>query len=192
MLGDKVHSPEDTKLLSLMRDGNRSAFDTLYDKYKKDVFREAYKRLSNEEQAKDITQDVFTALWVKGSQSSIDNLPGYLYIAIKNNVLRLMQRESKFVPIPDILLELSTNYNRADADLLYNELLRAYEALVESLPEQQRIIYKLRYNDNLTPDEIAEKLNLSPKTVRNHLGIALTRLKAAFMLVQVIWWFAAK
>lgn len=192
MLGNKAHTFEDTELLSQVRDGNRSAFDTLYEKYKKDVFNEAYKRLNDKEQAKDITQDVFTALWVKGSQTIINNLPGYLYISIKNSVLRLMQRESKFVPIPEVLKELNTNYNRADANLLYNELVRAYETLIESLPEQQRLIYKLRYKDNLTPDEIAKKLNLSPKTVRNHLGLALARLKAAFLLLHIIFWVTGK
>ncbi len=192
MLADKVHSSEDTQLLAQMRDGLRAAFDAIFEKYKNDVFNEAYKRLNDKEQAKDIAQDVFTALWVKASQSPIDNLPGYFYISIKNNVFRLMQRACKFVPMPDLLLELASNQNRADADLLYKELVTAYEALVESLPEQQRIIYKLRYNDHLTPDEIAVKLNLSPKTVRNHLGIALSRLKTALMLIQLIWFFSGK
>jgi RNA polymerase sigma-70 factor (family 1) len=192
LLANKTHSVNDTSFLSQMREGVRPAFDSLYEKYKKDVFNEAYKRLSDPDLAKDITQDVFTALWVRGSQTIIDNLPGYLYSSIKNNVYRLMQREKKFVPIADLLIELDNNNNRADADLLYAELVKAYEGLIANLPEQQRIIYKMRYNENLSPDEIAEKLNLSPKTVRNHLGRALAHLKDAFLLVQLMIWLSDK
>ena len=192
MLGDKKHNAEDTLWLSQMRDGQRMAFDRLYEKYKKDTFNEAYKRLNDKDLAKDIVQDVFTALWIKGSEMEINNLPGYLYIAIKNNVLRLMQRESRFVPVPELLAELYNNKDRADAGILYQELKNAYEALVASLPDQQRIIYQMRYDEQLSTDEIAEKLNLSPKTVRNHLGRALMRLKTTFMLLQIVFWIAGK
>jgi RNA polymerase sigma-70 factor (ECF subfamily) len=192
MLRDKVHSAEDTFLLSEMRDGNRSAFDSLYEKHKKDVFNDAYKRLNDAHLAKDVTQDVFTALWVKASATDIHNLPGYLYVAIKNNTLRLMQRQSKFVPIPELLTELSTYRNRADAELLYKDLAKAYEALVGTLPVQQRVIYKMRYQDQLSPDEIAAQLNISPKTVRNHLGKALAHLKETFLLVELFLWIADK
>ncbi|HZY35942.1 MAG TPA: sigma-70 family RNA polymerase sigma factor [Mucilaginibacter sp.] len=192
MLRDKIHDANDLFLLSEMRAGNRAAFDSLYEKYKKDVFNEAYKRLSDADLAKDVTQDVFTSLWIKGSENEINNLPGYLYISIKNNTLRLMQRQSKFIPIPDLLEELDNNRNRADAEMLYKELTRAYDSLIESLPEQQRVIYKMRYNDHLTPDEIAQQLEISPKTVRNHLGKAITRLKAAMMLIQLLYLVVGK
>ncbi len=192
MLGSKVHNSDDTALLIQMREGMRSAFDSLYEKYKKDVFNEAYKRLNDADQAKDITQDVFTALWINGSRKAIDNLPGYLYVAIKNNVYRLIQRQEKFVPIPDLLLELHSDKEHADAEILYNELVNAYEDLVGSLPEQQRIIYKMRFDDQLNPDEIAATLNLSPKTVRNHLGRAITRLRTAFLLIQLVFLFVGK
>lgn len=192
MLSKKAHSAEDTFLLAQLREGMRSAFDTLYEKYKADVFNEVYKRLGSVDQAKDVTQDVFIALWTNGSRTEIHNLPGYFYISIRNNVFRLMEKQRRFVPIPDLLSELKGNSQSADADVLYKELQTKYQALVDKLPEQQRIIYRLRYDDQLTPEEIAIKLNISPKTVRNHLGRALAHLKATFLLVQVIFWLTGK
>lgn len=192
MLGKKSHSMEDTLLLSQMREGKKCGFDSLYEKYKKDVFNEAYYRLNDTDLAKDITQDVFTSLWIKGAENVISNLPGYLYVSVKNNVFRLMQRQNKFVPISDLLMELTSNSNRPDANLLYNELFNAYQALVANLPVQQRVIYRMRYDEQLSPDEIAEKLKLSPKTVRNHLGRALLRIRFAFLLVQLLSWIADK
>lgn len=192
MLSHKIHSLEDRLLLSEVKGGSRTAFDTLYGKYKVDIFEEAFKRLQDVDLAKDITQDVFTALWVRSSAADIENLPGYLYTSVKNNVYRLMQRQDRFVPMPDLLKELDNNANRADADVLYKELLKAYEELVAALPDQQRIIYKMRYDENMSPEEIAEKLNLSPKTVRNHLGRALMRLRPSIVLIQVVFLFASK
>lgn len=188
MLGDKKHIAEDTLLLSQLRDGNVKAFDCLYDKYKKEVFNEAYKRLNNKELAKDVVQDIFTALWIIGSEKIINNLPGYLYIATKNNVLRLMQKESRFVAVPELLAELYNFKDRADAAIIYKELIAAYDALVTSLPNQQKIIYQMRYDEKLSSDEIAQRLNISPKTVRNQLGRVLARLKTTFIWLQIIIW----
>lgn len=192
MLRGKYHSQEDQLLLSQIKEGSRAAFDVLYGKYKVDIFEEAYKRLQDLDLAKDITQDVFTALWIRAGEAQIENLPGYLYTAVKNNVYRLMQRQDKFVPMSDLLYELDNNANRADANILYQELLKAYEELVASLPDQQRIIYQMRYNENMTPEEIAEKLNLSPKTVRNHLGRALLKLRPSLVLIQLLFMLAGK
>lgn len=179
----------DTLLLSQMRDGTRSAFDVLYEQYKIDVFNEAYKRLNDVDQAKDIVQDIFTALWIKGTTTIIENLPGYLYTCIRNNVYRLLQQRQRFTPIANLLTELGNNHNRADAKVLQHELARTYQQLIEKLPDQQRIIYRMRYEQNLSTEEIAQQLNLSNKTVRNHLGRALARLKSAFLVLQVIMWF---
>jgi len=192
MLTGRIHTDTDSILLAELRSGSRSAFNTLYEQYKKDVYLEANKRLQDPELAKDITQDVFTGLWLKASQMQIDNLPGYLFISIRNKVLRSIQRQDKFVPISDLLQDLIANKERPDQDLMYKELLSAYETLVASLPDQQRIIYKMRYTENRSPEEIAAILELSPKTVRNHLGKALSTLKSSLMVIQIIIYLSEK
>jgi len=189
MLGDRTHTLNDTLLLSQMRDGTPSAFDALYERYKIDVFNEAYKRLNDVDQAKDIVQDIFTSLWMKGTTTIIENLPGYLYTSIRNNVYRFLQQQQRFTPIADLLTELGNNQDRADAKVLQHELALAHQRLIEKLPEQQRIIYLMRYEENLSTEEIAQQLNLTNKTVRNHLGRALARLKSAFFILQIIMWF---
>nr|WP_068890392.1 sigma-70 family RNA polymerase sigma factor [Pedobacter panaciterrae] len=192
MLTGRIHTATDSRLLAELRAGSRTAFDSLYEQYKKDVYLEASKRLHDPELAKDITQDVFTSLWLKASEMQIDNLPGYLFISIRNKVLRTIQRQDKFVPISDLLQDLIANKERPDQDLMYKELLAAYEKLVADLPDQQRIIYKMRYTENRSPEAIAEILGLSPKTVRNHLGKAISTLKASLMLIQIIIYLSEK
>lgn len=186
MLTGKIHSVQDSLLLAQLSEGSKNAFDALYEKYWSNVIDEAYKRIGDRDQAKDIAQEVFTSMWLRGTENPIENLPAWLYTVTKNHVYKLLQKKERFVPIPDLLSELESYNDRADAPFLEKELLRAYEALIASLPDQQRVIFKMRYQDDLTPDEIASKLNLSPKTIRNHLGRALLKFKTAFLLIQLL------
>ena len=186
MLTGKVHTAQDSLLLMQMQAGNKLAFDALYEKYWSYVLDEAYKRTGHKDHAKDIAQEVFTSMWVRGTETSIENLPAWLYTVTRNQVYKLFQNQERFIPIPDLLSELESYGERADAALLEKELYRTYEALVASLPDQQRVIFKMRYQDDLTPSEIASKLSLSQKTVRNHLGRALRKLRTTFMLVELL------
>jgi len=180
---------EDSLLMLQIREGNRDAFDALYRKHWRFVYNAAYKRLANYDQAKDIAQDVFIQFWTQQTSRSsapvIDNLSAYLYVAVRNNVLKWMESEKKFVPIPDLLVQLESRRDDADALIRYNELRLAFETVVEQLPQQQQVIFRMRYDYDLSSDEIADKLNVSPKTVRNQLGRALSKLKTALLMTVV-------
>lgn len=176
----------DSLLLAQLSEGSKSAFNALYEKYWNNVFDEAYKRTGHRDQAKDIAQEVFTSMWIRCTDTPIDNLPAWLYTVTKNQVYKLFQDQERFTPLSDLLTELKSYGDSTDALILDKELNSAYEALVSSLPEQQRIIFKMRYQDHLTPPEIASKLSLTPKTVRNHLGRALRKLRTAFIVIQLL------
>ena len=179
----------DSVLLSQVREGNRDAFDDLYQKYWKNVYNAAYKRLNNYDQAKDVAQDVFTQLWIhlNASATQIENLPGYLYTSVRNNVLKSLEKEKKFVSVPDLLLNIESFKDNADADILYSELESAYRAVIAKMPQQQRTIFQMRYDEELSSDAIATELHISPKTVRNQLGKALVKLKTT-LFITLVWW----
>ncbi|MFZ4100639.1 MAG: RNA polymerase sigma factor [Sphingobacterium thalpophilum] len=186
MLTGRVHCVMDSLLLAQLKEGSEDAFDILYEKYWSSVFDEAYKRIGHRDQAKDIAQEVLTSLWIRCADGPVENLPAWLYTATKNQVYKLFLAQERFIPISDLLNELKSYGYSADALILDKELNAAYQALIASLPEQQRVIYKMRYQDDLTPSEIASKLSLTPKTVRNHLGRALRKLRTTFMLIQFL------
>ncbi len=192
MLTGKKHTVQEGMLLAQLREGSNDAFDRLYEKYWKDVVDEAFKRLGDKDDAKDTAQEVFTSLWIRKSEVPIHNFPGWLYTVTKNQVFQRIQKQGRYVEIPDILSELKTCDSHADSAVLEKELSSSYEALIASLPKQQRVIFKMRYQDDLFPDEIALKLDLTSKTVRNHLGRALVKVKAMLMLFQFLIYFAVK
>ena len=177
---------EDKLLLQQLRDSNTLAYRALYQKYWEQTYNNIYKRLKDQEQSEDLTQDVFMQLWLKREETNIDNLPAYLYVTARNSVYKLMGKQSRFIPIDDLLANLARAENQTDARLLKNEFMSAYEALIDTLPAGQQTIFRMRYNDGLSPDEIADALDLSPKTVRNQLGKALIKVKTTLGLLSLI------
>jgi RNA polymerase sigma-70 factor (family 1) len=177
---------DDSELLEKVGEGNRRAFDILYNRHWKTVFNAAYKRANDREIAEDIAQDVFVQLWTRSGEITIDDLPAYLSIAARNGVFKRMGKEDKYTDLSDDLHDLQNSLETTDSKILHKEFLIAFAELIEALPEQQRIIFKYRFNDGLSSQEIADKLQLAPKTVRNHIGRALTTLKKELVWLQLI------
>jgi len=176
----------DQELLLQLSEGNKHAFDVLYNKYWKLVFNTAFKRLDNMERAQDIAQDVFVQLWISGTTTSIKNLPAYLNVAARNGVFKHLEKEGRYATLPDTAAELEGTLGEADAKILHAEFLEAFHQLIDKLPTQQRIIFKMRFEEDLSSQEIADKLQISPKTVRNQLGKALNTLRTSLMLFYAV------
>lgn len=185
MYPESVNNVGDNELLLQLSEGNKHAFDILYDRYWKLVFNTAFKRLNDMERSQDIAQDVFVQLWIRGTASPIENLPAYLNVAARNGVFKHLEKERKYSTLPDTV-ELEAGRDEADAKILHEEFLEAFDQLIESLPSQQRIIFRMRFEDDLSSQEIADRLQISPKTVRNQLGKALNRLKSSLMLFYAV------
>lgn len=179
---------EDAALLRRLKEGSKDAFNALYDKYWQTVYAAAFKRLGNTDQAKDITQDIFLQLWLRREELHILHLPAYIHTSVRNRVLNLLEAEQKFLPFAELLLAELPGGDQADALARRNELLRVYEQLVDSLPPARQAIFRLRYNEGASSEEIARQLNISRKTVQNQLGKALARLRASLACVEA-WVF---
>lgn len=179
---------DDKLLLLQMQEGNSSAFDALYDKYWEDVYAAAYKRLRDAAYAKDITQDIFLQLWLRRTEIDIENLGSYLFTSVRNNVFKWLDKEQRYTPISELLLQLETAKDQSDGLLLKNELMARYEVIINTLTPGQKEIFKLRYHDDLSTNEIADRLNISRKTVQNQLRKSVVQLRSslgsvAFLLV---------
>jgi RNA polymerase sigma-70 factor (ECF subfamily) len=190
MYQEDIHNMEDSALLMQVAAQNRSAFGELYDRHFKFVYNSAYKRLKNADQAADIAQEVFVQLWTRKSSAAIDNLPAYLFTLVRNSVFKFLEREQRYEPLPDFFDQWDGRTGNADAVFLYQEFVVAFDHLVNSLSPQQQIIFRMRYEQDFSPAEIAEKLELSPKTVRNQLGKALIRLKSSFAIFIFFYFLA--
>ncbi|WP_344976595.1 RNA polymerase sigma factor [Compostibacter hankyongensis] len=174
-----LYPDQDYLLLRQLREGSIQSFNLLYEKYWEPVYDQAFRRLKDRDRAQDITQDIFTRLWIKRNELSIDNLPAYLHVSVRNRVLNLFEKERRYIPFEELLARNMHLYgDRADAEALRHEFLKAYHALVEAMPAGQQSIFRYYYEEGLTTAEIADCLQISRKTVQNQLGRAVATLRA--------------
>lgn len=169
-------SNNDTLLLEQVKKGNISAFNCLYEKYHAQVYSNAFLRLRNVDQTKDIVQDIFINIWMRRG-NSINNLPAYLNIAVRNQVYKLLSKQKNLVPFFEISENVESKNQNTDSNILWQEFYQTYESFLTTLPPKRQTIFRLHYHDDLTTKAIADKMDISRKTVQNQLGKAVKQLR---------------
>jgi RNA polymerase sigma-70 factor (ECF subfamily) len=83
---------DDSELTHLLCDGNREAFNEIYERYWLKLYMASIKRIKSSDDAKDIVQDLFISLWMKRESLVINkSLSSYLYTAIKYKVINYIE-----------------------------------------------------------------------------------------------------
>ena len=152
------------------------AFSQLFDKYWKSLSNAAYKVLKDRDAAHDIVQEIFIDLWSKRKSLSIDHVSSYLHTAVKYRVINYIQKHE----IPMLSLDFVDgfrNLNTTEELLNLKELDRLLKQSVNELPEQCRKIFCMSRFDYMSNKEIASRLNLSIRTVENHIAHAIRLLR---------------
>lgn len=168
---------EDYFLLQKISEGQLSAMEVLYIRYAHQVKSFACAILKNEDDAEDIVQDVFLLIWDKRKQClQADNFKSYLFTMTRNliyNKLKRRKNHDKFVDMS----EFKPQTNNPEERIETKDILEHIRTEVSQMTEQQKVIYFLSRHEELTYKEIAEVLQISPKTVQYHIGNILSRLK---------------
>ena len=131
------------------------------------------------EEAEEIVTDVFVKSWMnRGSMQHIQRPDTYLFVAVKNQSLNYLKKYSSIHIVP---VEDSGEVNLIDIanphiQLEKKELHFFLDQSINELPQQCRIIFKLIKEDGLKYKEVAEILNISPRTVQTQLSRAMQKL----------------
>ena len=176
----------DTLLLKQVELGSKQAFNVLFEKYWEKAYSDAYKRLKSHDDAKDIVQEIFTHIWIKRETLQINNLPAYLHVAIRNRVIKFIAKQKPIHPFFNILDNIPEKNSYADANLLWKEFFKSYEALLETLPPKRQEIFRLRFQEDLSTKDISMQLGITRKTVQNQLGKAIETLKVSVLRILTI------
>ena len=159
--------------------GDESVFTMVYELYSEKVYWLAYRFLKDKEQSEEIVQETFINFWL--GRERLD--PGgdlwlYLYVISKRlslNALRKIGRSS--VLIDKLLLQITELRNTTEEDIVTHDLEQYIEKAIDKLPHQQQVVFKLSRIEGLSHKEIADQLQISPNTVKNHMVEALKTLK---------------
>ena len=171
----KYRAFSDKELLVFLQDGNQDAFAEIYKRYWSLMYMHALKMLRDEDDTRDVLQDVFTCLWL--NRETIDqnsNLAGYLYTCTRNKVLDMIARHRVRVNYLDSLASfIEANNNSIIDAIAEKELSQALENEIKQLPDRMRQIFEMRLYKHQTYKEIAAELSLSDKTVKKQINNAI-------------------
>ena len=155
--------------------GDITAFEMLFRTYYQPLCRYAYSFLQDKEGAEEIVQSTFLMVWEKRDTLAIrTSVKPYLYAMVRNACLNVLKHEKiKQKHAGEELAVADRSYDSVSQMVASNELEYKIKAALERLPEQCRMVFKLSRFEELKYAEIAEQLNISVKTVENHMGKAL-------------------
>ena len=156
-----------------------------FDKYGK-VKRFALSILKNEEDAEDITQDIFIKIWNQPEIWKTDEYSdSYIFTMTKNHIFNLLRRrllENKY--INNFQQETNQDFTTAFENELYSkELKLLFLMKIDQMPPQRKKIFKMSRIDKSSNQEIADKLELSIRTVERHIYLALGELKELLLII---------
>ncbi|TCD02732.1 RNA polymerase sigma-70 factor [Pedobacter psychroterrae] len=180
----------DSQLTDLLKTADHAAYTEIYNRYYHLMFVFAYKKLRDEDQAKDFVQELFTNLWVKREQlQETTNLTAFLYTALRNKVLNYIARqkvESKYI---QSLKDYTNTGSIAHTDHLVREkqFQDHIDKEIQALPKKMRKAFELSRIEHLANRDIADKLNVTENNVSQHINNAIrilrTKLSAIFVLL---------
>ena len=178
--GTAVPDDIDRDLLARIRAGDEAAFEALFASHYEGMCAFAYILIRSRDAAEDIVANVFRNLWRRRRDWQPDGpLRTYLLTATRNealNMLRSLRRQhglEERLAREEIVPALAAPAAAPDAAVVASEIGSAIERAAESLPPQARAVFELRWVEGLRQREIADRLNLSIKTVEMHMTRAL-------------------
>ena len=165
---------DDKTLIDQIKLGKEAAFRQLFDKYFKVMSYAAYKTIQDEHKSKDCAQEVFLDLWKRRET-----------LEIHTSVAAFLKRATTFKAIDYIRKQKHAFQEVEEHDALgfendnleFNELNTLIHSVIEKLPERCRLVFSLSRFEQLSHKEIAQKLEISEKTIENQITKALRILR---------------
>ncbi|GAA3990058.1 RNA polymerase sigma-70 factor [Mucilaginibacter dorajii] len=191
----KENSPlSDDELISLMHSDQLTAFKAIYDRYWYKLYVFTNKRLRDRESSEEIVQIFFTRFWEKIETIQINqSLKSYLFSSVSYLTISHLRKEAQknqYLFLPYAIVEEELDYSIEDTIHL-KDLQLIIDNELAKLPPRCRSVFELSRKSNKSNKEIARILDISEKTVENHITNATrflrTHLKDWLMLAIFIY-----
>jgi len=180
-----MQEAESREIWSRFLSGDNAAFTQLYNEYVQILFRYGSRFASDGELIKDCIQDIFTTLYKERNSLGPPptNVKVYLFVSLKNNLARALQKKSKqeriYPEMDFFLLEPTVEeqlINNESSGNLQNQIEKILSVLT---PRQKEIIY-YRYLQELDFDEICTLMHLNYQSAQNLIQRSIKKIKEFF------------
>ncbi|WP_316746472.1 RNA polymerase sigma-70 factor [Pedobacter gandavensis] len=170
---------DDVLLMNAIRNKDKKVFETFYKKYYRQLFVLAYRYVGNTEAAEEIVHDLFINIWNKASQFNIQySMKSYLFRSIVNASLNFLKKEKNEAAKQRGYINLQQPEDPEEDRQKEEELLlKKLEEALELLPPKCKEVMYLSRFGKLKQQEIADQMNISLKTVKNHLTYGFQKLR---------------
>lgn len=185
---EQYSSYSEKELLQRISEGDERAFREFFDRYKDRFYAVVLKMTRRDDLAQELVQDIFLTVWQnRASLTGIDNPDAYFFTAMYRKVyshFKKLALERKFLRL---IAESPAFQNITDETILAHETERLVNEAVSQLSRQQQLVFRLSKQDGLSREQIAEKLQISPHTVKNHLADAMQSIRAYLNRAALIY-----
>lgn len=172
-----LHS--DVELLQKVAGGDQHAFRLIYDRYAPQVQAFSLRILQDDMLAEEVMQETMLKLWQQGEKlASIENLDAYLRVLSRNYCYNILRRKKLEQRVEGELAATWEETHHATEELvLLNEARQLLQGAVDALPDYHRKVYELCHQQGLKYQEAAERLQLSPHSVKTYMKQALRSIR---------------
>lgn len=176
----QYNSLPDSDLVLLLLSEDQAAYTEIYKRYHATLYIHIFNKLRNREESRDIVHNLFSKLWEKRTELNLTtSLSSYLFTAVRYQVFDFISRQYIQSAYIKSIKKFAEQYDyETDFMLRENQLKSLIELEIAALPPKMREIFELSRKKFLTHKDIAEKLNISEKTVKKQVNNSLKILRA--------------
>jgi RNA polymerase sigma-70 factor (ECF subfamily) len=183
------------ELVAKAKEGNRSAFSQLIDRFHQDIFRMVFFRIRSQMDAEDVTQDIFLQAFKNIVQlKTVAHFKSWIY-RIALNRIRDFYRKKRIRSLISLFSDSEKDGDDYMPDgensdpnpltsALQNDFYRQLNDAMGNLSRMEKEVFSLRYLDDLGIKEIAQTLSKSESTIKTHLYRALCKIKNSKILTM--------
>lgn len=171
----------DSDLVRSLKGGSTAALRELFYRYWSIVRQFIGRIVKRDDAAEDLAADVFMKVWLfRDRLDEKKSFRNYLFVLSKNVALNYLEsvvakRTRTVADIPEVMATSPA----ADEPLIYNETNRRLVGIMARMPEQRQLVFRMSRYENLSNQEIADKLGLSVRTVEKHIQLALKDIRSS-------------
>ncbi|MBL4653415.1 MAG: sigma-70 family RNA polymerase sigma factor [Flavobacteriales bacterium] len=171
----------DSELLKQFQseDSRHYAFNTLVKKHQEKLYWHIRRMVLNHDDADDILQNTWIKAWKGLAKFRADaNLYTWLYRIATNETITFLNNKKKrfFIPIGDVESELASDFE-SDNSFTGDEIQRKLQQAILTLPEKQRLVFNMKYFDEMKYTQMAEVLDTSVGALKASYHIAVKKIE---------------
>lgn len=167
-------------LFHLINESRLGAFAEFYTQFFQKLLLTSDRHVKDIFVAEEIVQDIFLRIWENPNDlMEVRSLKAYLYRSVTNASINYVNRKRNIALHHQKIADETTEEQIDEMDS-ENEMIVILHQEINKLPAQCQKVFKLNRFEHLKYKEIAQRLNISEKTVENHISAALRALRTAF------------